>query len=1146
MSLSSSGLSLNTTYYFAVAGISKNNILTDYTAAVGTATLTNIPLSSVSTFSAVTDEGFIVFWDNNSNPLPGTTYRVQVSTASNFNSGVVDQATVSTAPLSGPSYTFTGLTFSTVYYLRVRAENHNGVYTDYVPLGSTKTFQGLWINEVYPTGASAPDDWVELYNNASRTIPLAGWKLYYTENIIDSGETPHLYWTGQGGDVINAKSTFTVTNQTLILNGGLQHHVKLQNGAGAVVDQVQWPGPGLLSQGQSFARMSDGNPEYFEIDPTPTRNYANSIATDTLRINEVAYGPLNRQFVEIYNTSAITTQILSNYVLRNSNGVKFKFTRKIYPQSYTVLDFSSISGDGVSYAGQTGAFGTDGLNAAGDFLALENSTGSTVDQVTWESGTPYSRYSYAGVKVPYAGPAPVNAVYSIGRRPTEGADTDNDSEDFTGAGSTTTLASRNNTPGTAEANVLIYPSSTTASPQFLGRKFPITMIIKEDSTAGAADNIVFERTGGSSDPRSPHIYRLQDMGFDPAVLTQQTTVQTGLSFDDQDGYPLVSSAVYRVTFNTDTELKSAPQIILGTVTYDASLHAVSASTSAPLWMNNASRDSAIKLEIANNSPAGFNDLELSTVTFKVMSSDLLAPPLTTEEAKNLFNAIMLVRDSTTSGTDGVYESGIDVSTVAYVPMDSISLEAGTGISTLTVLSPGLPSASIPAASTGTFFLVFESTQDASGRTPKVFRVRLDPVSAITVRDGPSDLPEDFNAASQVDTSSITLIDPARPPANSSWPYNPPAATTIQSPVGYYTNWGETTVSSSVYIGYTDGYLRAVKKDGSFKWAYPTVPLSAIRTSPLVVVEDGSLYIYFANDNGDIYKVRDDNDHAEPIWSTYTTHTAIRSNLTCSDISCSGPNLYFGADDKKVYCLQKASGEDCADWYHPLAIDGKISGTISIDDRDTVKSGWVGLENGKIVALNTGDGTSPTSFDTPLGMPIKSSPYLDGRVASLNNKLYFTSPDGKLYARVSSNLTQLPTNWPVGDYNAIWPIYTSPFSIAGYTDYIYFGDDAGRLHKVDKTYGTSAPGWPFQAGGAIRSSPVLVPDSYINQGGQDYVYFGCDDGYVYSVSAGDGVLRSKWPVATGGPVRADLVIDPDSGTLVVGSTDGKTYVLNLAP
>jgi len=199
---------------------------------------------------------------------------------------------------------------------------------------------------------------------------------------------------------------------------------------------------------------------------------------------------------------------------------------------------------------------------------------------------------------------------------------------------------------------------------------------------------------------------------------------------------------------------------------------------------------------------------------------------------------------------------------------------------------------------------------------------------------------------------------------------------------------------------------------------------------------------------------------------------------------------------------------------------------------------VGLADGKVVALQTADGASPTSLIT--GGPIESSPYLDARYADANNVIYFTSTDGKLYARVSSNLSNKPAGWPLGDYDAGAPINTSPFITWDAVKYVFFGDDAGRLHKVSAADGTSAPGWPFQAGAAIKSSPVWVP------GAVNYVYFGCDDGYIYALDADTGVRRTGWPVATGGPVRADIVIDPDNWRLVVGSGDGKTYVLEIAP
>ncbi|HOW90268.1 MAG TPA: lamin tail domain-containing protein, partial [Elusimicrobiales bacterium] len=481
-----------------------------------------------------------------------------------------------------------------------------------------------------------------------------------------------------------------------------------------------------------------------------------------MRINEVSYGGLGGQFVELYNTSSVSTLTLSGYSFRNAAastaGLRFRFTRKIYPRNYTLIDPSSRSDDGLSF---TDVFGQQGFGSSGDFLALENSSGAVVDAVTWQSEGNYSRYDNLGGTVPVAHAAPAGASASIGRRPAEGDDSDLDDADFTSF-VTVTPGARNNGAGTMAANSLLYP----AEGQVLPRRFPLAMDLGEQASAAAANNIIFRRTGGAADDRSPHIYRLQDIGVSLGNLSPQTTVQSGHSLNDQDGYPLVSSAVYRLILNTDTGSQSAPQIILGTVAYDASVHSVSGSTAAPSRLNDATRDGAIRLDISNNSPAGFNDLELATVTFRIMTSSLT--PMAQADARNLFNALMLVLDSTGGGTSGQYESGIDLSTIAYVPMSAITVDAN-GMSTFTVASPDLPSASVPAASTRTFFVVFESTRNASARAQNVFRVRFDPSATVLVRDGPSDQRQDPSLSPQVETSSITLIAPAAPPAGTAWP-----------------------------------------------------------------------------------------------------------------------------------------------------------------------------------------------------------------------------------------------------------------------------------------------------------------------------------------------------------------------------------------
>ncbi|MCK5582215.1 MAG: lamin tail domain-containing protein, partial [Elusimicrobiales bacterium] len=367
----------------------------------------------------------------------------------------------------------------------------------------------VYINEVYASGAET-EDWIELYNNTSSTASLIGWKLNYIESTIDLGGIPMLLWTGQAEDEINTVSTFTITTST-DLKGAQSYYVELIDNADNIVSQVQWPGPGILSTGQSFARVIDGG-SVFEIDPTATQSYANHISTYALKINEVSYGNIGEQFIEIYNTSLTSTQTMVGYALRNSaaseNGKTFKFTRIIYPQNYALIDFSSYDDSENSY---TAIFGVSGLNSAGDFLTLEDPGGSTIDEVTWQTDTNYTRYNYKAQKVSMEQFAPGNASVSIIRQPSEGSDTDNSLVDFVVASDFTTIASRNNNPATASANALHYPFDN-GQPQFLAGTFLLTLEIGAVSSSATANNIVFTRVDGNADVYSPHIYRLQDIG----------------------------------------------------------------------------------------------------------------------------------------------------------------------------------------------------------------------------------------------------------------------------------------------------------------------------------------------------------------------------------------------------------------------------------------------------------------------------------------------------------------------------------------------------------------------------------------------------------------------------------------------------------
>ena len=954
---------------------------------------------------------------------------------------------------------------------------------------------------------------MELFNNTASTITLTGWKLVYDQGSIDLPGLETTVWTGTSVDTVNVNGFFAAA-PSLDLNGAQSYHLILKDSGGNVVDRVQWP---ALQSGRSFARVTDGNADYFDADPTPTKGYANAIATDPVKINEVAYGALADQFIELYNTGA-STPALAGYCLRGSYNGRFRFTRNIYARSYALIDASSLSDEALPYAS---VFGASGLNPAGDFVALENAAGQTVDRVTWQSGANYSLRNYKSALVSAAAWAPANASGSIGRSPSEGSDTGSNAADFA-ASASATPASRNNGAGQGAANTLAYPAAS----QILPRRFPLRLTLGADSSSGTGNYLVLTRTGGAADNYSPHLYRLADIGFAPASLAAQSTSQLGISFYDQDGRGLSDGAAYKLVLNTDNGAVSAPPVVRAGVTYDAAVHSVSAAPTAPLRLGEGYSGSMVSIKVDDTSLSGRNSVALASVTVRLLDPGLV--PLNTAQARSLFSGVSLVKDSA-GGTSGLYESGLDIQVAASLPNAGITLDAS---GTLLLPVPPAAAAWTPAASTAAYFVVFTAAQYASTQTPNAFRVSFDPATDLVLTDAPSAEPQAPAAGAAVQTSSTVIMVSAKPPAGTFWPFDAGTQAGVTAPVDYYTGG---LVQSAVYVPGLDGTLRGLRLDGTSKWDFLTFPLSSVKTSPMVREESGGVYLYFADVAGDIYKIRDNDASSQQIWKRQLGVSVVSNPIDSS------AKLYFGAADNRVYCLNKADGSDCLGWTYDAGFTAPISGTLALDDRTPgVNASWIGLEDGKVVRFLTASGAISSWFQT--GGAIKSSPFADAAYLGGNN-LYITSTDGKLYARTSANLTTQPANWM--DFVSGSPIYTSPFKDLDTGKYVYLGNDAGRFYKVDAASGTEV--MSFQAGGPIRSSPVVIPGTWLGlPAGEDYAYFGCDDGYIYAVNVNTGQLRTGWPVPTGGPVRADPVIDTGSLTLIVGSSDGKTYVLYIGP
>lgn len=140
LSSAPAGLVPNTTYYFRIRALNLDGLPTALTPAVSTATLAVQP-GSLS-YSGVSPSGFSLVWDGGGNP-PLTLYVAEIST-DNFATLSRSSATYNAVAA------FSGLAVNTLYYARVKAQNHNGLDTEFAVPVTTVTATAQPLNAAVP------------------------------------------------------------------------------------------------------------------------------------------------------------------------------------------------------------------------------------------------------------------------------------------------------------------------------------------------------------------------------------------------------------------------------------------------------------------------------------------------------------------------------------------------------------------------------------------------------------------------------------------------------------------------------------------------------------------------------------------------------------------------------------------------------------------------------------------------------------------------------------------------------------------------------------------------------------------------------------------------------------------------------------
>ncbi len=134
------GLSANTTYSLYGRTFDRYGNFTDFVGLNSTATLAADPAAASPAFPELAATTLSASWGAGGNALSVTTYTVEASTAADFSATASPyQVSLSTLPDAGPAASLTGLLANTTYHLRVRAVNHNGLFSQYLAIGSTST-----------------------------------------------------------------------------------------------------------------------------------------------------------------------------------------------------------------------------------------------------------------------------------------------------------------------------------------------------------------------------------------------------------------------------------------------------------------------------------------------------------------------------------------------------------------------------------------------------------------------------------------------------------------------------------------------------------------------------------------------------------------------------------------------------------------------------------------------------------------------------------------------------------------------------------------------------------------------------------------------------------------------------------------------
>ena len=198
---------------------------------------------------------------------------------------------------------------------------------------------------------------------------------------------------------------------------------------------------------------------------------------------------------------------------------------------------------------------------------------------------------------------------------------------------------------------------------------------------------------------------------------------------------------------------------------------------------------------------------------------------------------------------------------------------------------------------------------------------------------------------------------------------------------------------------------------------------------------------------------------------------------------------------------------------PLAVDQEIQYLGEIIDvmRKQGENLIFSTRNGLVYALNSS--TRKVAWQFPCHANLESPPFLG------KEHIYIYDQKGTLYCLGSEG-------------RLLWEKKLEGQISSGVLEsggILYLGTVSGLFLALQAVDGQEA--WRFQAGGAVRSTPVVISRQIV---------FGCDDHYLYFLNW-KGSLVNRFQ--TGGEIRGSLGVN--EGLLYFGSYDHYFYCWNMA-